>query len=386
MSAFSKSKHHQQPHNQVPDTVTGGVGSAKRNIIRRGGGGSRGRKEGLSGKAIDDGSLYEDPKALDEDDPNYDSEEETGFVAIPKYASLYREDIAKSSMTLTQYKKAIEPFIKEYFVSGDLNEIARSIQEIEAHEYAYEFVKRIINMSLDQGDRERELVSTLLSDFYPDLLSSNMIGKGFERIFEIVDEIEKDAPNAHMTIATFLARAVMDEVLPPSFLSDSVVRNLGGEIIDHAKAMLSRDHAGAKLEHSWGPGDGRPVEDLKVAIDLIIDEFLVNGDAMEATRCLVEVNAPQFYHEIVKRMITASMDKSAEQQERMSELIHNLHRNEILSNQQAAQGFQKLHDKMADIVLDTPTAPRILAEFTERAKRDGVLSAAFTGAANGHTV
>ena len=65
-----------------------------------------------------------------------------------------------------------------------------------------------------------------------------MIGKGFERLFELVDEIAKDCPAAREMITTFLARAVVDEVVPPSFLADAVVCNLGGEVVAHAKRML----------------------------------------------------------------------------------------------------------------------------------------------------
>lgn len=51
-----------------------------------------------------------------------------------------------------------------------------------------------ISMSLDQKDRERELVSKLLSGLYPDVLTTEDIGKGFERLFEIVDDLALDAP------------------------------------------------------------------------------------------------------------------------------------------------------------------------------------------------
>jgi programmed cell death protein 4 len=95
-------------------------------------------------------------------------------------------------------------------------------------------------MSFDRGDRERELVSRFLSIAYPEILSSNMIGKGFERLFEILDEVEKDAPASREMTSKFLARAVLDEVLSPSFLNDAVIMNLGGEVVDHAKRMLSR--------------------------------------------------------------------------------------------------------------------------------------------------
>jgi hypothetical protein len=121
MSHFANKK------NKVPETVVGEAGSAKRNIIRRGGGGGTARKEGLTGKRVDDGSIYEDPYALDEHDPNFDSEEDDR-KNIPTYAALHRADIAKSKLTLTQYKKIVQPIVAEFFSSGDIDDVACSIQ------------------------------------------------------------------------------------------------------------------------------------------------------------------------------------------------------------------------------------------------------------------
>lgn len=111
----------------IPETVTGGEGSAKRNIIRRGGPG-RARKEGASGGNVDDGSLYEDPYALDEEDPNFDSEEETGKEKIPRSVIRQRDRIGDARITLTQYKKAVVPIINEFFSSGDFNDLACSLE------------------------------------------------------------------------------------------------------------------------------------------------------------------------------------------------------------------------------------------------------------------
>jgi hypothetical protein len=126
MASFAKKQH------QPPETVTGDVGSAKRNIIRKGGGSAHNRKANLAGHLIDDGSLYNDPSAIDEHDPNYDSENEPDYVKqnIPTSSGLHREEIAKSRLTLTQYKRQVEPIIREYFVSGDLDEVAKSLQVI----------------------------------------------------------------------------------------------------------------------------------------------------------------------------------------------------------------------------------------------------------------
>eukprot|EP01038_Epipyxis_sp_PR26KG_P007629 gene7629-10386_t len=360
--------------NQVPETVIGSEGSAKRNILRKGvsASHSKDRKEGSTGRVIDDGSFYEDPSALDERDPNYDSEEDTGDIRVP---ALLRDryNIGKSKLTLTSYKRLVEPIITEFFSSDDIGNVADSLIEIDAPEYSYEFVKRLINMSLDRNDREKESVSRLLNELYPDILSSNVIGKGFERLFEIVDEIEIDCPSARVILSTYLARAVMDEVLPPSFLNDAVICNLGGDIVEHAKRMLSRDHAGAMLEKIWGPGDGRPVEEMKVVVDQLIEEFLLSNDLSEAIRCVVEINAPQFLHEIVKRAVNNVMDKDRVKHEEISGLFKHLSVNEILTTQQAVKGFNRLHHMLPDISLDTPAAKEILHGFTQRAIRDKVL-------------
>lgn len=246
-------------------------------------------------------------------------------------------------------------------------------QEIDAPEYSYEFVKRLVNGAIDREDSHREQVSRLLSELYPDILSSNMIGKGFERLFEIVDEIEIDAPRAPAMLASFVARAVIDEVLPPSFLKDNVVCNLGGEIIEHAKLMLSRDHSGAKLEKIWGPGDGRPVEEMKIAVDQLLGEYLLSSDINEAERCLNELHAPKFFHEVVKRAITLSMDKSDEEQANISRLFAYLATSRILTQSQAQQGFNRVYSLLPDLSLDVPRAKSIVEGFVARAIADDVL-------------
>jgi hypothetical protein len=109
----------------VPETTTGEVGTAKRNILRRSAPG-KSRKEGLPGSNVDDGSNHIDNCALDEDDPNYDSEDDTG-IPIPKYSSLHRDDAPRSAISLSSFKKRAEVIITEYFVSGDIDDTAHYI-------------------------------------------------------------------------------------------------------------------------------------------------------------------------------------------------------------------------------------------------------------------
>ena len=210
-------------------------------------------------------------------------------------------------------------------------------------------------------------MSKMISESYPEIFSTSVIAKGFERLFEIVDEIAKDVPNANDMIGAFVARCVSDEVLTPSFLKDPVICSIGRESINYAKRMLSRDHVGARLERVWGPGDGRPVEELKVAIDQLLTEYLLSREILEASRCIKELHVPHFHYEIVKRAVVLSLERSEDDQLAVSTLFVHLAEIKMFSSQQFVLGFQKIFSIMSDLILDTPNALAIANKFVNMA-------------------
>ena len=382
MSSFAKKLDTQL------STKTGLEGTAKRNILRKGNHShSSARKEHATGRAvIDDGSVNPVTGAIDISDPNYDSEDDggIGFELATRAINKSRKvrshsdlQVGKSEMTLSGYKDKIKPIVSEYLATGEVGDALLALEQVAAPEYSYEFVKRCINASLDANDRERERVSRLLSIGYPDSFSSNTVGKAFERLFEQADEIQIDCLNARELLSIFLARAVVDEVLPPSFLTDSVVANLGGEIVSHAKLLLSLGPSGVPLERVWGPGDGRPVAEMKLAIDQLLTEYLSSSDLQEACRCIKELNAPEFFHEVVKRAITTVLDKGEEAQQAIGNLFIYLVEADMLTVQQTAKGFVRLHDRLDDLVLDAPDAGQTLGKFTAWAIEENLLPANF---------
>lgn len=72
----------------------------------------------------------------------------------------------------------------------------RRMADLRTNFFHYELVKRAITMAMDKKDREREQVSVLLSGLYGSVLTMNQIGKGFERLFEVVDDLALDIPDA----------------------------------------------------------------------------------------------------------------------------------------------------------------------------------------------
>ncbi|GMI30457.1 hypothetical protein TeGR_g9113 [Tetraparma gracilis] len=333
------------------------------------------------------------PAPLSKDDPMYDSEEdEQGVVLVSggdvhqgvgspprhSYDTNLQRMVYGPKLTLAEYKRQLSTSLLELFTSSDIPEALRSISELDCAEYNYEVVKRAVSMSFDKGDREKELVSKLLSEAHPAVLSTDDVGKGFERVFENLEEYVLDAPAAYTLTASFLARAVVDELLPPSFLSDPLVRSLGGPVIEAAVQLLTREHSAVRLEKVWGV-DGRPVAELKVAMDQLLKEYLLSRELDEALTCVLELNAPHFHHELIKRGVKTTLDSTDPDADAsaMSALFKFLHSHDVLSSQQLSKGFNRCYSLLDDFKLDMPAAPDFLQRFVDAAVEDGII-ASFT--------
>jgi len=188
-------------------------------------------------------------------------------------------------------------------------------------------------------------------------------------------------------VACFLARAVVDEVLPPAFLSDQNNNRPGDAVIAKSISLLNREHSTARLERVWGPGDGRPVEDLKQDMDQLLREYLMSRELDEAARCVKELDARHFHHELVKRGVFAAMEEDGKCKapsddsdgalsnlDAMAALFGFLVRNAIVSENQVKKGIVRLHKILPDISLDVPTAPTLLESFEKMAIEEGCLT------------
>lgn len=201
------------------------------------------------------------------------------------------------------------------------------VRSLDSPVWHYEVVKRVITMAMDRANRERDLASCLISDLFGiGLLTSEEIGKGFERLFELADDLSLDTPDAYKLLAQFLARAVADETLPPSYLMDPTVKAIGGDIVADAIRLLSQKHSGTRLEHIFSSAHARTVAELKEEVRVMLEEYFVAQDVEEVRRCLQEMRSSFFHHEVVKRGIVLSFDRDAEAREAIIALLSELGR------------------------------------------------------------
>lgn len=414
--------HHTNGKTNTVDVVVGKVhkisehetkvkeaGSSRRNITRKKGGNeqlydNKKKKQGGAGKGkwderYDGSDVLDDPDALDKNDPLYnDFEDETKYVLTTTsdavvengemgangYDPVAERAVYGPMLTLSEFKIRVSESIKEFFDSADADEVIRGIQEMKCKEYHPEVVKRAISLSLDEGPRERELISRLLTSLHPIPLEDADVSKGFDILLDSLDDLVIDIPDAKSIVGCFLARAIVDEVLPPAFISNRNNSHPGDEVTEKAVSLLSREHCTARLEKVWGPGDGRPVAELKEVVDQLVEEYLLSRELDEAARCVREMNAPHFHHELVKRGVKLAMEKdgldhaesSISSLDAIAALFSFLVKNAIISENQVSKGINRLHKVMSDIQLDVPAAPAMLKEFEEMAKEGGCLPSA----------
>ena len=216
---------------------------------------------------------------------------------------------APRGLALPVYKARAVLVLKEFMLEGDYDEARRSFAELDTPFFSYEFVRRALMLAMERGDREREMVSRLLNTMAFGELAMEAVGKGFERLFECIDDLSLDTPGARDMAAKFVARAVADEVLPPGFLTDPVVASVAGDVAEHAKQLLSVRHSAARLEHCWGVTAQASLETMKRAVRDALTEYYVELDAGEAARCLRELGAPYYLHEAVYRALVLAIDQ-----------------------------------------------------------------------------
>lgn len=333
-----------------------------------------------------DGTTYLD--SVDPGDPSYASGgDDEHYVLVSgslnesdlkeKLASrkvVHDKEIVGPKYTLAEFKRRLGEIFDELFASDDLEEALVAVRELECPEFGFEVVKKGVSKALDRRAHERELCSKLFS---ARLLSPQDVQRGFELVFSALDDLVIDAPCAPRVVSDFVVRCVVDEALPPAVLRDRVFAALGGEVVVRARRLLSREHAGARLERIWGPGDGRTAAELKSVIDLILGEYSSANDVDEAVRCVAELEAPNFGHEFVKRAVKFALPKDQRAQLNTSALLKALATNDktspCLSPTQAQIGFRRLREDIDDLVLDVPNAGAIVKSFEERALQDGVI-------------
>ncbi|GAB2269735.1 Peptide chain release factor 1, mitochondrial [Dionaea muscipula] len=357
-------------HGKAPGCGKGGVAikhvrrshSGKYIRVKKDGGGGK----GTWGKLLD----TDDVNQIDRNDPNYDSAEEP-----------YELVGSTVSDPLDDYKKAVVSIIEEYFANGAVEVAASDLAELGSSEYHPYFIKRLVSMAMDRHDKEKEMASVLLSALYADVISPGQISQGFILLLESADDLSVDIPDAVNVLALFVARAVVDDILPPAFVK-KVQKTLpesskGLQAIHVAeKSYLSAPHHAELIERKWGGSTHLTVEEVKKRIADLLREYVGSGDTLEACRCIRELGVSFFHHEVVKRALVLAMEiRTAEPL--ITKLLKEASEEGLISASQMTKGFSRLEESLDDLSLDIPSAKSLFSSLVPIAVSEGWLDPSY---------
>jgi len=357
----------------------GGGGGGPRHVRRTHSGKTiKVKKDGAGGKGTWGKLIDTDADAcLDRNDPNYDSGEEPYELAE-----------APVSTPLEDYKKSFIPIIEEYFSNGDVKLAASDLKELGYDDFHRYFVKKLVSMAMDRHDKEKEMASVLLSSLYGNVISSAQIRLGFLLLLESVDDLAVDIPAVVDVLALFIARAVVDDILPPAFLSKAKVSlsesSKGFQVVQIAeKSYLSAPHHAELIEQRWGGSTHITVEEVKKRIADLLKEYIKNGDTAEACRCIRELAVPFFHHEVVKRALTLGMESPAAEA-LIVKLLKEASEECLISSSQMMKGFSRVSESLDDLILDIPSAKSEFQLLVSKAISEGWLDSSYVhSGANG---
>eukprot|EP01018_Ginkgo_biloba_P010374 Gb_01138 [translate_table: standard] len=364
-SPKSAQEHHTKHGASGAKTHAGGAKHEKRSHSGRNG---RPKKSGSGGKGTWGGLLDTDGDLhVDRNDPNYNSEEEP-----------YQLVGATVSQSLEEYKGKVGSIIEEYFATDDVSSTAADLTDLGCPSYHHYFVKKLISMAMDRHDREKEMAAVVLSALYADVIEPEQVSKGFNKLLESADDLALDIPDAVDVLALFVARAVVDDILPPAFLTKTLKalpeESKGIEVIQKAeKSYLSAPLHAEVIERRWGGSTHNTVEEVKKKISDLLNEYVESGDKAEACRCIRDLNVPFFHHEVVKRALILSMERRSAESLILA-LLKEAAEEGLITSSQMSKGFGRLADTVDDLSLDILNAKDMFQSLVLKATIEGWLS------------
>ncbi|GIL51780.1 hypothetical protein Vafri_7690 [Volvox africanus] len=311
------------------------------------------------------------------------------------------------------FKAASLAALREYFDSQDAGEVAARLAALDEPGLHPLFVKAAVSLALDRKDRERELVSKLLVALVPEVISHEAMAGGFTRLLAAVDDLVLDVPDAVHIMSLFLGRVVVDELLPPAFLTQVLpsldAEGLGVAVVRSAGIMLAARHGIERLVNCWH-GGALELEGVREAIRTAIQEYGTSGDVAEVARCLRELDMAPYLHEAVvaavelafSRYNGASIKSSAVGADHAPEVNGNLQHQAapssegsveaaaspvvqllaalagqgVLSSTQLSVGIERVRAALSEEVMDYgPSSRHVLHWITERGQHEGWLAA-----------
>ncbi|KAK4469568.1 hypothetical protein MN116_007108 [Schistosoma mekongi] len=161
------------------------------------------------------GGKHDDPTdvldeiELDPEDPDFDSDEDAP-VMFDEFQPTLPDDI---------FEKTFFSLMNEFFIHGKTQELIDALSDVNLAAHQRRRLPYLaITLAIQHRQTQCELTSELLSDMCGKVLNHAHIQQGFQLVFSEIGDLIIDVPKAPEYIGRFIARAIVDDILPPKFI------------------------------------------------------------------------------------------------------------------------------------------------------------------------
>ncbi|CAL8103149.1 unnamed protein product [Orchesella dallaii] len=317
------------------------------------------------------GSELNADAAIDYKDPNYDPESlDNGDIHLEAIIPEISDD---------EIQNSVEPIILDFFEHGDTGEVIDTLEEMNLGNKKHRTIVVAIEAAMDHKPSHREMTSVLISELMEGVVTSEDMAKGFKILLENLPDLILDAPDASTILGNFIARAVADDCISVSVVhgwKEGAPNEHAKSAITHAEVLLADKIAILRLHNIWGVGGGgQPVKALSRRISMLLKEYLSSNDAIEAGRCLGELEVPHFHHELVYEAIVMALESMQESvEDSICRLLKSLFNSCLVTPDQMHRGFVRVFDDLPDICIDLPPAYSLIEKLVTKAQRHGFIT------------
>jgi len=153
-------------------------------------------------------------------------------------------------------KRYVFSALEEFFVEFDIDEFVRTIERMNCPPFHGHVVKYICRSALEKTPEKIEMAAQLLATVSGPNKPVSMLEfmQGMDLLLKECEDITLDNPKCKEILSELLARIVVDECVPPSYLDHTfgiVPGDLGAEIVGISSELLQQAGAAQKLHRVW---------------------------------------------------------------------------------------------------------------------------------------
>eukprot|EP00299_Pterocystis_sp_00344_P000580 c10164_g1_i1.p1 GENE.c10164_g1_i1~~c10164_g1_i1.p1 ORF type:complete len:357 (-),score=69.13 c10164_g1_i1:62-1132(-) len=156
----------------------------------------------------------------------------------------------------SELKSRIDRALEEFFQEFDFTEFTKTLKELDCSPFHGQVIKYVIRSAIEKPvgkiEKGAQLLSNVSGPHQP--VTMLQVMQGVELVLAECEDLALDNPRCKEVLSQLIARLIVDESLPPSFLDHvfAVAQgDVGQEVLNMATELLNEPGAAQRVRSLW---------------------------------------------------------------------------------------------------------------------------------------